>query len=140
MKHYFLENQPEYIKTAAQNYKLIGPEFVGQGCTEQCGSDSYGYYIVDILIPRKLVALVPAKSNFTVSYPDGHMTSEMPMDQILQNTVKYGNNICPDYDYIQRWGKKWYRCEIIHGQITRIKRSSIRLYWNGAHSYRDPHF
>ena len=140
MIHYFLENQAEDVRKRALERKLTGPEFVGQGCTYRVGSDSYGYYVAEILKPGKLVALVQSDDEWVTSWMDGDMTCTMPTDKLVKNAVAGFNGPNPDFDYFMRYGKGWYRCQIIDGKIVRQRRNRVGLSWNGAFSYRDPSF
>ena len=140
MIHYFLENQVEDVRKRALERKLTGPEFVGQGCTRRVGSDSYGYYVAEILKPGKLVALIMADDEYVTSWMDGDMTCTMPTDKLVKNAAAGPNGPNPYFDYIMRYGKSWYRCQIINGKIARQRRSHAGLSWNGAFSYRDPSF
>lgn len=137
MTHYFLENQVEDVRKRASDGKLAGPEFVGQGCTYRVGSDSYGYYVVEILKPARLVALIRADDEFITSWTDGSMKCSMPTDSAVKGAVS-GPAPCRDFDYIMRYGKDWYWCDIVDGKIIRRRGSHARLSWNGAFSYRDP--
>ena len=138
MIHYFLENQVEDIRKRALEGKLTGPEFVGQGCTCRVGSDSYGYYVAEILKPGKLVALIMADDEYVTSWTDGDMTCTMPTDKLVKNAAAGPDGPNPYFDYIMRYGKSWYRCQIINGKIARQRRSHAGLSWNGAFSYHDP--
>lgn len=140
MIHYFLENQVEDVRKRALEGKLTGPEFVGQGCTRRVGSDSYGYYVAEILKPGKLVALIMADDEYVTSWTDGDMICTMPTDQLVKNAVAGPNGPNPYFDYIMRYGKSWYGCQIINGKIVRLHRNHVWLSWNGAFSYRDPSF
>ena len=140
MTHYFLENQTEDVRKRASEGKLTGPEFVGQGCTRRVGSDSYGYYVAEILKPGKLVALIMADDEYITSWTAGDMICTMPTDKLVKNAVAGFNGLNPDFDYFMRYGKGWYRCQIIDGKIVRQRRNRVGLSWNGAFSYRDPSF
>ena len=140
MTHYFLENQAEDIQKRALEGKLTGPEFVGQGCTYRVGSDSYGYYVAEILKPGKLVALVQSDDEWVTSWMNGDMICTMPTDKLVKNAVAGSNRPNPCFEYIMRYGKSWYRCEIIDGKIVRQHRNHAELSWNGSFSYRDPSF
>ena len=138
MIHYFLENQAEDIRKRALEGKLTGPEFIGQGCTYRAGSDSYGYYVAEIIKPGKLAAIVQSDDEWIMSWTDGHMTCSMPTDKLVKNAVTGSNGPNPYFEYIMRYGKKWYKCDIIDGKIVRRCRDHVGLSWNGAYSYRDP--
>lgn len=138
MIHYFLENQSEDVRKRASEGKLTGPEFVGQGCTYRVGSDSYGYYVAEILKPGKLVAIVQSDDEWVTSWMDGHITCSMPVDKLVKNAVAGSNRPNSCFDYIMRYGKSWYKCEIIDGKIVRQHRNHAGLSWNGVFSYRDP--
>lgn len=140
MKHYFLENQSEEIKNKAIEHKFTGPEFVGQGCTQRVGSDSYGYYVVHIVVPGKIVGLAYAESKFITSWTDGHMSCSIKFDEVLKSFIKYGDKPNLDFIYIQKYGKKWYWCNVIDDKIIRSCGNCAYLSWNGAFSYRDPSF
>ena len=139
MMHYFLENQVEDVRKRALEGKLTGPEFVGQGCTYRVGSDSYGYYVVEILKPGRLVALISADEKYITSWTDGNMICMMPTDKVLKNAVvcSHPNS---NFSYIMKYGKHWYRCDIINGEIIRRHGDYAGLSWNGSFSYRDPSF
>ena len=140
MTHYFLENQTEDVRKRALEGKLIGPEFVGQGCTHSVGSDSYGYYVAEILKSGRLVALVAADEKFEKSWTDGSMVSVMPTDVVVKHAVFEPGRLCRNYDYIMKYGKSWYWCDIVDGKIKRRNGSHARLSWNGVYGYRDPSF
>ena len=140
MTHYFLENQTEDVRKRASEGKLTGPEFVGQGCTYRVGSDSYGYYVAEILKPGKLVALVQSDDEWVTSWMNGDMTCTMPTDKLVKDVVAGSNGPNPCFEYIMRYGKSWYRCEIIGGEIVRRRGDHAGLSWNGSFSYRDPSF
>lgn len=137
MTHYFLENQAEDVRKRASEGKLTGPEFVGQGCTHRVGSDSYGYYVAEILKPGKLVALVQSDDEWVTSWMNGDMICTMPTDLIVKS-VATGPAPSSIFDYIMRYGKNWYWCYIADGEIIRQRGSHAGLSWNGAFSYRDP--
>lgn len=141
MIHYFLENQRPDIVDAAKAGNLKGPEFVGQGCTQSVGSDSYGYYVAEILEPGKLVALVAAESEYIVSWADGGMRCSMPVDAVIRETVSNGMKPSRVFEYIKKYGGKWYWCHVsADGKIKRRNGAHAWLGWNGAYSYRDPSF
>ena len=140
MMHYFLERQPEDVRRRAADGKLAGPEFVGQGCTYSVGSDSYGYYVAEVVKPGRLVALVPAEARYVTSWEAGDMTSAMPVDKILKSSVARPAGPNPEFDYIMRYGKNWYWCQAANGEIRRLRGNRARLSWNGSFSYRDPSF
>jgi hypothetical protein len=137
MTHYFLENQPEDVRKRASERKLSGPEFVGQGCTHRSGSDSYGYYVAEITVPGRLAALVQSDDEWTTSWMDGGMTCSMPADAVVRGAVA-GPAPRREFDYIMRYGKNWYWCEVVDGKIVRRRGCRAGLTWNGAFSYRDP--
>lgn len=139
MTHYFLENQPEDVRKRVLEGKLTGPEFVGQGCTRSVGSDSYGYYVAEILKPGKLVALISADEEYVTSWADGNMTCTLPADKLVKSAVA-GSHPNRNFDYIMKYGKRWYKCEIIGGEIVRRHGDHAGLSWNGSFSYRDPSF
>ena len=138
MIHYFLENQAEDVRKRASEGKLTGPEFVGQGCTHRVGSDSYGYYVAEILKPGKLVALIMADDEYVTSWTDGVMICTMPTDKLVKNAVAKPNRPNPYFYYIMRYGKSWYKCQIIDGKIVRQHGNHAGSPPNGAFSYRDP--
>lgn len=139
MIHYFLENQPEGARKRANEKKLSGPEFVGQGCTYRSGSDLFGYYVAEILKPNRLVALVQSDDEWVTSWMDGDMTCSMPADAIIKSAAA-GPAPSREFDYIMRYGKKWYWCDVIDGKIVKRRGDHVGLSWNGAFSYRDSSF
>lgn len=120
--------------------KLSGPEFVGQGCTHRAGSDSYGYFVAEIIKPGKLVALVESDDEWVTSWTDGSMTCSMPTDRLVKSAVAAGSKPAEDREYVMRYGKKWYKCDVIDGKIVRRRGDGAGLSWNGAFSYRSPSF
>lgn len=138
MVHYFLENQPEDVRKRAKEHRLSGPEFVGQGCTKRCGSDSYGYYVAEILKPGRLAALVDAECEWVSDWTNGSMTCSMPADLIVKHAAA-GSGPSRAFEYVMRYGEKWYWCNVTDGgEIVRMPGHKAGLSWNGAHSYRDP--
>ena len=141
MIHCFLENQSDTVKAVAKAGKLAGPEFVGQGCTQRVGSDSYGYYVAEILKPGRLVALVRAEDEFVNGWAAGDMTCSMPTDVMVKQAAIGGNAASKYFDYVEKYGKKWYWCDVDpYGKIIRRRGNHAWLSWNGAFSYRDPSF
>jgi len=138
--HYFLENQSEEIRQKAEKREFTGPEFVGQGCTQQVGSDSYGYFVIEIIKPGRLAGLVRADSAFIGSWTEGSMTSKLPADAVFKTMASEPAGPHSEFDYIGRYGKNWYWCDVIDGKIRRRRGSHARLSFNGAYSYRDPSF
>lgn len=138
MTHYFLENQPEDMQKRALDGKLSGPEFVGQGCTYRVGSDSYGYYVAEILKPGKLVAIVQSDDEWVTSWMDGYMTCSMPTDKLVKSAA--AAQPAESCEYVMRYGKNWYKCDVIDGKIIRRRGDRIGLSWNGAFSYRSSSF
>ena len=140
MTHYFLENQPEGVQKRAKEHRLSGPEFVGQGCTHNVRSDSYGYYVVEIVKPGRVVALVVAECEWAKSWMEGRMTCSMPTDLLLKHAVS-GMKTSSCFEYMVRYGRSWYWGERTPGgEIKRMPRDKACLSWNGAYSYRDPSF
>ena len=138
MTHYFLENQPEDTQKRALDGKLSGPEFVGQGCTYRVGSDSYGYFIAEIIKPGRLIAIVQSDDEWVTSWMDGHMTCSMPTDKLVKSAA--AAQPAESCEYVMRYGKNWYKCDVIDGKIIRRCGDRIGLSWNGAFSYRNPSF
>lgn len=138
MTHYFLENQPEDAQKRALDGKLSGPEFVGQGCTYRVGSDSYGYFIAEIIKPGRLIAIVQSDDEWVTSWMDGHMMCSMPTDKLVKSAV--AAQPAESCEYVMRYGKNWYKCDVIDGKIIRRRGDRIGLSWNGAFSYRSPSF
>ena len=136
--HYFLENQTEEIQKLAKERRLAGPVFVGQGCTQRCGSDSYGYFVAEILKPGRLVAIVCSESEFVNDWTDGSMTSRFPSETVVKASTS-GDKYA--FDYIMKYGKSWYKCRVTQGgEIKRLPGVHCGLSWNGAFDYRDPSF
>jgi hypothetical protein len=142
MMHYFIDQQPENIKKCINNKTLTGPEFIGQGCTERVGSDTYGYYVAEILKPNKIVALIAADAEYIKSWYDGSMECSLPTDKLLKYNIANPNKLNKNFYYIMRYGKNWYWCDIdiINSKIIRRHGAHATLSWNGAFSYRDPSF
>ena len=138
MTHYFLENQPEDTQKRALDGKLSGPEFVGQGCTYRVGSDSYGYFIAEIIKPGRLIAIVQSDDEWVTSWMDGHMTCSMPTDKLVKSAA--AAQPAESCEYVMRYGKNWYKCDVIDGKIIRRCGDRIGLSWNGAFSYCNPSF
>lgn len=142
MTHYFLENQPEYVQKRALDGKLSGPEFVGQGCTYSVGSDSYGYYVAEILRSGRLVALVPADAEYATSWTAGDMTCTMPADKVVKAAVAGPSRPNSEFKYVMKYGRKWYWCAVVDGEIRRCcgRHGCAGLSWNGSFQYLDPSF
>ena len=117
---------------------MTGPEFVGQGCTYRIGSDSYGYYVAEILKPGKLVAIVQSDDEWVTSWMDGYMTCSMPTGKLVKSAA--AAQPAESCEYVMRYGKNWYKCDVIDGKIIRRHGDRIGLSWNGAFSYRSPSF
>lgn len=128
--HANLDKQPPEIQARAATGGLNGPYFVGQGLTRRVGSDSYGYYIVEISEDRKTVGLVPSDSFFANDWTGGAMVNQMPESFSL-----------PDIEWITYWRNKWWRAEFNHqGELKRIPGAKACYSWNGAYDYLDPSF
>ena len=128
------------MKRLAAERRLEGPVFVGQGCTKRCGSDSYGFYVAEILKPGRLVALVDADEEFETSWADGNMKCEFPSATLLKAAAARPEGPCREFSYAMRYGRSWYWCDVKDGKVTRRPGDHARLSWNGAFSYRDPSF
>lgn len=126
------------MQKRALDGKLSGPEFVGQGCTYRVGSDSYGYYVAEILKPGKLVAIVQSDDEWVTSWMDGYMTCSMPTDKLVKSAA--AAQPAESCEYVMRYGKNWYKCDVIDGKIIRRRGDRIGLSWNGAFSYRSSSF
>lgn len=143
MVHHFLEEQPEKTRKLAAEGKLKGPVFVGQGCTKRCGSDSYGYYVAEIVEPNRLVGIVSADEEWVSDWFEGSMKCEFPSAAILKWKAMGSSDRDSPVQYVMRYGKSWYRCERgMDGKLHRLKGryAHAGLSWNGAHSYRNPAF
>lgn len=126
------------IQAAAKEGQLNGPVFVGQGCTRRCGSDSYGYFVAEILKPGRLAAVVNADSEFINDWTDGSMTSEFPSETVMKANISGDRRA---FEYIMKYGKGWYKCQVMpNGEIKRIPGAHCGLSFNGSYSYRDPSF
>lgn len=135
MEHIF-ENvcqELEYnLDKSAFNKKLIGPQFIGQGCSRSVGSDCYGYYIVEKKqIGKKTIwGITCAKDHIETCWEDGTMVCDGPVSWKAD-------------EWIIAWGKmpsgkpKWWYCD---SEGNRFAGQRCGLHFAGAHSYRDPSF
>lgn len=140
MRHFHLDGQPEEVKARAAADKLDGPEFVGQGCTHRCGSDSYGYYVAEIIRPGRLAALLAADE---IPEDDlGSFSTSFPAENAVELAAMGGTRRRYDpAEYVMRYGRHWYWCSVGEGgEIRRMPGRKVCLDWNGAYSYRDPSF
>ena len=143
MCHCFLEEQTDEVKRLAAERGFNSPVFVGQGCTYSVGSDSYGYYVVDIPRPGRLAAVTDADCEWATDWCAGDMTSSFPAVNVLkwrlagsrpEDARLYG------IEYVMKYGRRWYWCDVEGGKITRRLGDHAGLSWNGAFSHRDPSF
>lgn len=96
---------------------------VGLGATYHCGSDSYPYYVSEVL-PKGVIGLYRPNSHFEKSWTDGHEIVD-PFDATKPSEV-----------YIRRTYGHWWVCD---KQGKRIRRwHSISFGY--ASSYQDPSF
>lgn len=139
MCHCFLEEQTDEVKKLAAERRLKGPVFVGQGCTRRSGSDSYGYYVAEIVEPGRIVGIVNADEDWISDWYAGDMNCRFPSAKILKWEADGRRGGYSPIEYIMRYGKSWYECERgADGKLRRMKGRHAGLSWNGAYSYRDP--
>ena len=85
------------------------------------------------------MAIVSSDAKFIKSWTDGNMVSEFPSEAVIKAEISGNKKYL--LEYIMRYGKKWYRCEVKpDGKIVRIPGAKCGLSFNGAHDYRDPSF
>lgn len=125
MIHYNLDTIEPNLKQLAENYKLSGPCFVGQGLSEQVGSDCYGHYVVASknISNKTIWGIARANEVMHGSWVEGDMDCSIDMA-----TTKPSQ-------WITKYGKHWYFCD---ENGKRQNGWKCRYSWNGAHSYRDP--
>lgn len=133
--HYNVETLSPSTQKMVKEGKLLGPEFVGQGCTHGCGSDRYGYYILEIKTTAKgkpLIGLAQAKTVMHGEWTEG--TEDCSIDLATAKPTAwitpFGNNV--------RTGRpQWYFCD---KDGNRFKGEKCHYGFNGAYAYRDPSF
>lgn len=126
MTHYDI---PKALEAEAKAYKLTGPCFIGQGWSEQVGSDCYGGYVTFIgtnAEGKPFYGLVSADTEFTKCWEDGSQTCTMPKDRTPEM-------------YVVQFRGNWWKCND-KGERYLGSHMKVRYSWNGAHSYRDPSF
>lgn len=100
---------------------------IGIGATYRVGSDSYPYYISEIL-PNGIYGLYSPKSHFKKSWTDGTMIVD-PFDTKQKSTM-----------YIKRYYGNWYEVDITGKRRRRLTTKYSHLNFGKACSYRDPSF
>lgn len=128
IKHYNLDKIDAGLKMLAENHKLPGPCFVGQGLSEQVGSDCYSHYIVankDIGNYKFIWGIARGNEVMHGSWVEGDMDCSIDMA-----TAK------PE-QWITKYGKHWYFCD---ENGKRYPGSKCKYGWNGAFASRDPSF
>ena len=115
--------------TAEQIIKQDLTICVGVGLTKSVGSDSYGYYVSEVL-PNGVYGIYSPKAQFTDKNP--YYGGEMETDAFDPNHKS-------DF-YIKRSYGHWW---IVHPNGKRISRLSGKyrgISFGRAHNYRDPSF
>lgn len=99
---------------------------VGTGITEYIGSDSYAYYVTEVL-PNKVLGIYTADAHFDATHPwQGGVMVVEPFDE-THKTTKYIKQLYGNWWIVSRDGK------------TRLQKFH-NLQIGSAHAYRDPSF
>ena len=99
----------------------------GVGATETVGSDSYPYYVSEVL-PKGIIGMYAPNSHFEKSWADGDMVVD-PFDEKR-----------PTEFYIKRRYGKWWTVKRDGTPVGRFTGRYVRLSFGHACSYRDPSF
>ncbi len=132
--HYNVESLCKATQELANKGDLEGPEFIGQGCTHGCGSDRYGYYIIEIKTTAKskpLVGLARANTVMHGEWTEGTEDCSIDMEtaKVTEWITPYGNN---------RYGRpQWYFCD---KDGNRFKGTKCNYGFNGAYAFSDASF
>ena len=102
----------------------IGP---GTGVTESVGSDSYPFYVSEVL-PNRVIGLYPPSSHFEKSWTDGHQVVD-----------KFDANM-PSKFYIKRRYGNWWQCTKDGKPLRKWGGRYNRISFGHAYSYQDPSF
>lgn len=134
--HYNLDKLDNDLRKLAEDHKLVGPCFIGQGLSESVGSDCYGYYITTKVSIDKL-------------YNGRVVKSKVVYGIARASEVMHGSWVEGDMDcsidlktaspsqWITQYGKSWYFCDINGNRYPGMK---CHYGWNGAFASRDPSF
>lgn len=101
----------------------------GTGATMHVGSDSYPWYVSEVL-PNSIIGMYAPKSWFDDKHP-----WESGMQVVAPFDAKHPSEI-----YIKRRYGKWWKVSSNGKPISRFTSRYERLYFTGARSYRDPSF
>jgi len=98
---------------------------VGMGATYHCGSDSYPYYVSEVL-PKGVIGLYNPDSRFDDEHPwEGGVEVVDPFDASQASEI-----------YIKRLYGNWWECTKDGKKV----RKWHDIHFGYAHSYRDPSF
>lgn len=100
---------------------------VGLGVTQSVGSDSYAYYISEIL-PKNVIGLYRPACHFDKSWADGEM-KVADFDPTIKSSM-----------YIKRRYGHWWNVKADGTPISRFTGRYCNLYFGHARAYRDPSF
>ena len=103
---------------------MIAP---GVGATMTVGSDSYAYYVSEVL-SNGIVGLYSPKTYFENSWADGTMKVD---DFDKSNASEF---------YIKRRYGKWWKCTKDGNPLHKWTGKYARLHFGRAYAYRDPSF
>lgn len=99
---------------------------IGKALSYSVGSDSYGYWIVDVDRKNKLVGVYTPRTKFEFGWADGHMTAEA---------------FCPTHKpdmYLKVFRNCWYEYDVRTGK--RVRRHCRMNCTDEPRFYRDPSF
>ena len=136
IQHYKLDEIDPELRKIAEDRKLTGPCFIGQGLTERVGSDCYGYYITSevktetvcngkVVKCKVVYGIARANQVMHGSWTEGDMDCSLDWNDY---------NVCY---WITKYGKSWYFCDV---NGNRFKGGKCKFGWNGAYGYQDPSF
>lgn len=136
--HYNLDKISPCLKSFVNNRgDLLMPMFVGQGWSEQVGSDRYGGYIVSIsILPngKPIVGLVNAYTQMCTSWENGSEKCALPGNASDPSQ-------CKPTSFVTTYGKqpngmpKWWFCN-----SEGVRSGKCCYSWSGASAYCDPSF
>lgn len=100
---------------------------VGIGATYSVGSDSYPYYVSEVL-PKGIYGLYAPNAQFEKSWTDGSMVVDK-FDPTHKSSM-----------YIKRRYGKWWEVTTNGKPIRQFTSKYQRLHFGKANAYRDPSF
>ena len=111
-------------ENAVKEDLMIAP---GVGATMSIGSDSYAYYVSEVL-KNGVVGLYSPRSSFEKSWTDGVM-------KVDSFDISHASDF-----YIKRRYGKWWKCTKDGNPLQRWTSKYVHLTFGRAYAYQDPSF